>query len=259
MTESPRDIRQGVNSVDVAVAMLRVLADLRRPVSLSEMARELDVSPGKVHRYFVSLMRGGLIAQQPETGKYELGAFSLKLGLAALHQVDAVRFASEEMPAFRDQIDRTVLLAVWSEAGPVVVRLDEATERVTMNVRVGSILPVATSAIGRVFTAYLPAGQADALFEREQGLRESVGRLSRDEIVAEVRKDGLARVDSYGLPGIGAIAVPVLDQQDYPAAVVAVLSLKEVDRLAKSGPTAEALRGFARRISGRIGGDLRTP
>lgn len=245
--------RYGVGSVDIAMRMLKVMVDFRRPVLLSEVARELGVSPGKVHRYFVSFLRTGLITKQPETGKYELGAFSLHIGLAALEQVDPVRFASERLAALRDEVGLTVLLAVWGDVGPVVVRIEESADRLKMNVRVGSVLQVLTTAVGRVFMAYLPANQAAALIRNEKGRRASVAKMSVQKISADVRRSRASRIDSFGLPGIAVLAAPILDHHDYPAAVVAVLSLKDVDRLSLGGNTARALHQFVAQVSDRLG------
>ena len=245
--------RYGVNSVNIAMRMLKVVSDFRRPVLLSEVARELHVSPGKVHRYFVSLLDAGVIAKQPETGKYELGAFALHVGLSALEQIDAVRFASEGLPGFRDDVALMVLLAVWSEVGPVVIRIEETKDRVKMNVRVGSVLPVATSAIGRVFMSYLPAKQADALVRKERRQHKAVATMALDEIKAGVIRDRASRIDSFGLPGVAVLAAPILDHQDSPAAVVAVLSLSDVDELAIGDGTYHSLMKFAHQIGSRLG------
>lgn len=260
MTDKEVKSRYGVGSVDVAMRMLKVVADFHRPVLLSEVARELRVSPGKVHRYFVSFLRAGLIAKQPETGRYELGAFALHIGLAALEQTDPVRVASEQLAMLRDEVEHMVLLAVWGEVGPVVIRIEESVDRVKMNMRVGSVLQVLTTAIGRVFMSYLPGDQAAALIRKEKSQRSAVAKMSVDKISAEVRKDKASRIDSFGLPGVSVLAAPILDHQGHPAAVVAVLSLKDVDSLALGGKTAQALNRFVAHVSDRLGyGRSRTP
>lgn len=260
MTDKEVKSRYGVGSVDIAMRMLKVVADFRRPVLLSEVARELRASPGKVHRYFVSFLRAGLITKQPETGKYELGAFSLHIGLAALEQTDPVRFASEQLAMLRDEVQHTVLLAVWGEVGPVVIRIEESADRVKMNMRVGSVLQVLTTAIGRVFMTYLPGGQAAALIRKEKAQRPAVAKMSVEKISAEIRRDKASRIDSFGLPGVSVLAAPILDHQGHPAAVVAVLSLKDVDNLSLGGKSAQSLHRFVAQVSDRLGyGRSRTP
>jgi len=213
------------------------------------------VSPSKVHRYFVSFLRTGIITKQPETGKYELGAFALHIGLAALEQIDPVRFASERLSTLWDETGLTVLLAVWGEVGPVMIRIEESTDHAKMNVRVGSVLQVLTTAIGRVFMAYLPGNQAAGLIRKEKKKRASVAKMSVERISAEVRRDKAARVDSFGLPGIAVLAAPILDHQCHPAAVVGVLSLNDVDRLNLRGNAAQVLQRFVNHVSDCLGNE----
>ena len=50
----------------------------------------------------------------------------------------------------------------------------------TVNVRVGSIMPLLTSATGRLFAAFLPAEQTDAMLRSEiQSLRKRKAPLRR--------------------------------------------------------------------------------
>jgi DNA-binding IclR family transcriptional regulator len=119
--------------------------------------------------------------------------------------------------------------------------------------RVGSTLPVLTSAIGRVFLAYLPRAQTAALAGKEQRQKHS-RRLDRvDDVTRAVRAAGLARIDSFLLPEVVAAACPILDHQGTPAAVVGILSLSRVDRFSEGGATIKALRRFALGVSERLG------
>ena len=82
----------------------------------------------------MSLTRSGLVEQDPVTGHYGIGRLSLTLGLKALGRVDVVRLASDAMPALRDRIDETVVLTVWGDNGPTIVRFEESRHPVTLNV-----------------------------------------------------------------------------------------------------------------------------
>jgi len=53
------------------------------------------------------------------------------------------------------------------QKGPVVFALEESSRPVFMNVRVGSILPLLTSATGRVFAAFLPEAAVHDLLAME--------------------------------------------------------------------------------------------
>src|SRR5437773_4510106 len=112
--------------------------------------------PAKAHRYLVSLIRAGLAEQDRESGRYRLGPLALELGLAALGAMDVLKSGAEVIADLRAAIDETVLLAIWGNKGPVVARWEESTRPVATNVRAGWVMPLANSATGRLFAAYLP-------------------------------------------------------------------------------------------------------
>lgn len=245
--------RGGVGSVETAFKLLEFVAQSRRAVRVSEVARAFSISSGKVHRYFVSLVRAGALAQQPVSGKYELGPAALNIGLSALSQVDVVRFTSESLPELRDATDLTTLLAVWGDFGPVVIRVDENSDRTAMNVRVGSVMSILTSAIGRVFLAFLPEGQTHTLVAAERTRLGYASVPDPEEIRAQVRSVGHSRIVSYGLPDISIVAVPIFDSQGILAATVAVLGPRSAGAMQEGGLGDTEIMAFAEGISRKLG------
>lgn len=261
MEEDERKPRAGVQSVEHGARILAAFASVRGPVSLTELSRAVGMPPGKMHRYLVSLGRSGLVEQQPVTGKYELGPLSLRIGLSAIGALDPVRYASEALPRLRDRVGHTILLTIWGDRGPTVIRLEESGDSITMNMRVGSVLSVLTTAIGRVFLAYLPRSATQGLIDEERARKDgtqSGGRISGpdpESISAEIRRHGLASVDSPMLPNVVAVAAPVFDYQRALVAVVGTTGLKPLLDTRPDGPVARALLDTTASISGRLGFD----
>ena len=83
----------------VAGPVLEVLARGDGPLMLRDLAAAAGMSAAKAHRYLVSFQRLGLVQQDSISTRYELGPAALRVGLAALSRVDAVRMARERMPA----------------------------------------------------------------------------------------------------------------------------------------------------------------
>ena len=67
--------RGGVNAVEVAGALLRALADTAGPSRLADLARATGMPSAKAHRYMVSLIRAGLIEQDPASSRYDRGGW----------------------------------------------------------------------------------------------------------------------------------------------------------------------------------------
>jgi len=240
----------GIQSVEVAGKILRALIDGGRPLPLKDLARLARMHPGKVHRYLVSLTRTELVSQDDSSGHYGVGPMAIALGLSGLRNVNVVRAATAVMPSLRDEINETVLLSIWSPQGPVVFALEESSRPVSMNIRVGSILPILSTATGRVFAAFMPGELTASLIEAEQ--RRSP-RFRDPKIIDDARERGFAAVEGTAVPGISAVSVPVFDHNDKIAGVIGALGRTEEIDAAPDGKVTKALLKGAAEISRRMG------
>lgn len=192
--------RQGIQSVEVAAPLLRALADSGCALPLSTLAREAGMPPAKAHRYLVSLIRAGLVQQDADSGLYDLGALALDLGLASLARIDAIKLADAAMDSLRESTGETVALAVWGNLGPTYVRLLQSRRPVTVNLQLGSVMPMTYTASGLCFATWMPAATSAALLRSELASNRRAGRdapYSRESLqplLDETEKHGLARM-----------------------------------------------------------------
>ena len=80
----------GIQALDAALAVLRVLRSFDGPATLSDIAREAGMPPSKVHRYLASFIHAGLAVQRERSGRYDLGPEAAELGVAAISRNDFV-------------------------------------------------------------------------------------------------------------------------------------------------------------------------
>jgi DNA-binding IclR family transcriptional regulator len=245
--------RNGVQSVEVAGAILAAMAEAGSAMPLRDIARLTGLAPGKVHRYLVSLGRCELVRQESASGLYAIGPAAITAGLSGLRSINIVRCASDRLPEIRDRTGETAVLAIWSRSGPVIVELEESSRQIYMNIRVGSILPLLRSAVGRIFAAYLPRPSVLDMLRQEipdgrAGIPDSV-----EAMLKRTRRLGLGMVIGELVPGVTALAAPVLDHRGQIAASVGVLGRSEdLDASPESG-AASALTSLALSISRQIG------
>ena len=242
--------RPGIQSVEVAAGILEALARAPAAVQLKDLADATGMPPAKAHRYLVSLLRARLVEQEPATGRYGIGPLALRLGLAALGRIDVVRIASEALPGLRDRIDETAVLAIWGDRGPTVIRFEESSHPVTINVRVGSLVPVLRSALGKALAAFPPQAGLEQLLEAE---RAELPAMDVADALAAVRRRGLARVEGDLLPGVAALAAPVRDHSGRAAAAIGAIGRAAEFDSRWDGPVAAAIRETAAEISDRLG------
>jgi DNA-binding IclR family transcriptional regulator len=245
--------RPGIQSVEVAAKILRAIAAPGRPLPLKEIAKLAGMHPGKVHRYLVSLTRSELVTQDVASGHYGIGPAAIALGLAGLRNLDVVRAATSVLPSLRDAINETVLLAMWSPQGPVVFALEESSRPVFMNIRVGSILPLLSTATGRVFASFLPRAMTADLLEAEANASRQYPQARIAKLLEETRRRGLASVSGDLVPGVNAIAAPLFDHMERIAGVVGALGRSEELDIKFEGKIAVALLRAAAEISRRLG------
>jgi DNA-binding IclR family transcriptional regulator len=244
--------RQGVQSIEVGLRLVRLLAERAQPLALKDLAAGAHMPAAKAHRYLVSLIRAGLAEQDRESGRYRLGPLALDIGLSALRQVDVLKFGGEALAELHAAIDETVLLAIWGNKGPVVARWEESTRPVATNVRAGWVMPMLNSATGRCFAAYLPDAVTAPLLEAELApMPEERARYPAR--LDEIRAHGLSRVEGDLLRGVASVAAPVFGHGGGIVAVIAALGPQGAFDVAWDGGNARAVKDAAARLSARLG------
>ena len=244
--------RLGINSLEVGLRLARALGEHGLPLPLKDLAARAEMPPAKAHRYLVSLIRAGLAEQDRESGRYRLGPLALELGLAALGAMDVLKFGAEVIADLRAEIDETVLLAIWGNKGPVVARWEESTRPVATNVRAGWVMPLANSATGRLFAAYLPASATAPMLKAEFA-RMPDAKQGYAERLDEIRGRGLSRVQGDLLRGVASVAAPVFGHGGGIVAVIAALGPQGAFDIAWDGAIATAVKRAARELSARVG------
>jgi len=252
--------RAGIQSVEVGFALLEVLSKGPGPLMLRDLAAAAGMSAAKAHRYLVSFQRLQLVVQDADSTRYDLGPAALKLGLASLSRLDAVKLARARIGALMEQVGHTLALAVWGNHGPTIVHWEESPQAVTVNLRLGDVMPLLSSATGRCFAAYL---SKDAIAPM---LKDEVARAQRQRrgdvpvslaaaraLLEEVRQRGAARVVDTLLPGIVAFCAPVFDSDGHIALGMVALGPSGSFDPSWGGSIDRPLRAAANQLSSDLG------
>ena len=241
MNEHSPQRSRGVQSVETSVGLLAALAGHRGPMTLSELAQAVDMAPAKVHRYLASFVESGMVDHR-RSGTYDLGPLAAEIGIAAISRIDPVNRAADALADLVEATQLTASLAVWGNAGPTVVRWEKAAAPLVTMLGLGSVLSATRSATGHVFLAHLPDRVVVPVIADE-----APGKTLSDfeAVRTRVRKTGYATADQDFIPGLFALAAPVLDLQNHPAAVVALISTNR-DILGENHPARAQLLEFTR-------------
>jgi DNA-binding IclR family transcriptional regulator len=215
--------RRGIQSVGIGLRVLSAVSAAQEPSTLSAIASRADLSASQTHRYLASLVSSGMVRQDGKSGLYDLGAGAIRIGLAALSRADLFVQADAIFRELSKSSKRTVMLAVWGDAGPTIVRWFAGSPPVVTSLAVGSTLPVLQSATGRVFFAFADGAQQSPLVKHEikrLGMRAPELRSLADKVQSELS----ARIEGDLIPGLRALAAPVFDLQGRLVLVAALLA-----------------------------------
>jgi DNA-binding IclR family transcriptional regulator len=250
--------KHGVQSLEIGMGILRAMVNGQRSMMLKDIAAAADMPASKAHRYLVSLIRAGLVEQDPITSRYDIGPFALNIGLVAIDRLDRIRLGLNAIAALRDEINETTALSVWGDGGPVIVRWERPRRPITVNVVTGTALDPLNSASGRVFTAWLPKETSSRLIEN--GLKkgklppELQSRSAIEAMLSKVRADGYAAVSGYhSVAGVEALAAPVFNFKNEISLAMLVVGVTGMFDLDPNGPVVTALKQAARELSVRLG------
>jgi len=212
--------RRGIQSIETGFRILDVLRRSGRPLQLKEIAEATRLSVANVHYYLVSFQNVGMVRQEADTARYSLGPGALRLGLAALEQFDVFTAARPIMTELAELTGQTVFLGVWGNKGPTIIyRTEGISSHPLLELRVGSVLPLLSSALGRNFLAHLPESSTRELLEQELALHRipsprPVRHYTRKDVrtmCAQIRQRHLSRCRDDLIPHFTSLSAPVFD------------------------------------------------
>jgi DNA-binding IclR family transcriptional regulator len=146
--------QRGIQSLDSTGELLGALVAAARPLSLRDLAAAAGMPPAKAFPHLVSLLKIGLL-NRDAAGCFEAGPLALELGLIGLQRLSPTREAEPEVVELAASTGMSVAMAVLGPLGPTVVRLEESARPLHVSLRVGTVMSLVNTAIGRVFAAYV--------------------------------------------------------------------------------------------------------
>ena len=251
--------QRGIQALDASAQLIGALLRAGTPLALSELARGAGMVPAKAFPHLVSLVRAGVLERDAD-GRFLPGPLALQLGLIALQRLSPVREAEPEVRGLAGDTGLSVAMAVLGPLGPTVVRLEESARPQHVSLRVGTVLSLVNTAIGRVFAAHLPEDvlggmlQQDAVRMAGASAKElGAGKTAYAARLARIRAQGIDDALDKPVPGIHTLAVPVFDHTGTVVLVLAAMGTAGSFDSALDGIVARRLAAAAQRLSWRFG------
>jgi DNA-binding IclR family transcriptional regulator len=207
-------------------------------LSLSELARRVDLPKSTAHTLLQTLAADGFLEREAEGGRYVLGPRMLRMLGRLPDQFELPRVARPMMEALVDQIGETAILGVRSGASVIYVEQVEAPQYIRYAAPLGEARPLYSSSVGKLFIAAMStAALNDLLVESPPKALTDSTTILTDEIVAESREvaaQGYALNRGETIDGVVAVAAPIYRGADPDATLLAGLSVAgPTDRLGR--------------------------
>ncbi|WP_336660009.1 IclR family transcriptional regulator [Leucobacter sp. USHLN153] len=243
-----------IESVDRTLRLLTIFAN-GKALTVSAVAEELGVARSTAHRLLAMLEHHGYVRQDPLSKVYGVGAQTLRVGLAAVRDLDIRGVARPHLEALRDQFEETPHLTVLDGGTALVVDSLESRQPVRVGSRVGIEMSLWSTASGRA----LLAGQTAEFVERH--VPEHFEALHPDAIGSRAEMLGLLKLvrqqgyaTSFGefetdLASI-AVVIPIPSTLgNFAVSLSAPTSRMPLDRVPQ---VVEALQGHAASIASEV-------
>lgn len=207
--------RQGVQSIDRAVQILRCFDSEDPALGITELSRRTGLSTSTVHRILASMMDNDLVRQSADR-RYSLGPLILQLGrnggMPAAFRDAALPVAKR----LRDETDETVGIheLLPNEHRAVIEQVESRQELRRTYTEFGVPIPLHHGAPGKALLSHLPTERQE--WWLSQPIDPATPRTIDDpralrRQLREIRARGWAYSDAERTSGIRAVAAPVTD------------------------------------------------
>ncbi|HYO84268.1 MAG TPA: IclR family transcriptional regulator [Bryobacteraceae bacterium] len=245
-----------VQSLAKGFRVLEAFDSEDRELTLTQIAGKARLDAGTTFRIVRTLVDLQYLIEVPGAKRYYLGLKVLGLGFHAIARMNPHDSARPVLRSLVGQVREAASIGALDGADVVYIdRVHAGLVRLGVEVRIGSRVPVYSTAIGHALIAHLP--KAERL--RILSLRERVkitphtptSMAVLEDRLKSVREAGYALSDQETVLGLRIIAAPILDADGHPYAAVSVASPamhKSLQDFVESSvePVKEAAKQLAR-------------
>jgi IclR family transcriptional regulator, acetate operon repressor len=210
-----------------AFSLLEHLIAANGPVSLADIAHDIDLPKASLHRMLASLEAGGLVIREPgQKNTYVIGPRLSQLGLGVMMHSGARRLRHAILGRLVADLGETCNLTMLHETEVLYLDRMEAPWPLRLDLKPGSHVPAYCSASGKLLLAMLPRDERSALIRAMHFHGFTANTLTDPELLESeldrIAHKGIAVDNEEFVIGIACVAAPVIDEQGQCIAAVAV-------------------------------------
>ena len=153
-------------TVERALSILTCFSDAEPRLRVSNLARQLDLSPSTTSRLLATMEALGFVARDAQTGLYGLGLELVTLAGIALNQIEVRRQAMAELSAVAAELGLAANLAILRDDEIFYLATVEGPKAPKLHTMIGKRNPLHCTGMGKALLATLPAEEREAILAR---------------------------------------------------------------------------------------------
>lgn len=242
----------GVMAIRLVLEIIEALA-ARESVGITELAKALGSTKGRVFRHLRTLVDQGYAIQDEGTERYAAGPRLLAVARVAAQTPDEalLRLARPVMHRLRDAVGFTVNLSLVRGDTASIIETLPGTSFIDVVMRTHSSMPLHSTAAGKLLLAdrLCRTGKLPALtLEKFTDSTITDPKALQTELT-EVQQRGWAIAPEETMLGINALSAPVHDHRRELIAMISVLSSVQFIPREPAASLIGAVRDAAREIT----------
>jgi IclR family pca regulon transcriptional regulator len=227
-------------------------------LSLTEIVGATGLNKSTAFRFTHTLEDLGFLERDPETKQYRPGLKVLRLGFTALNSLEMGQIAQPYLKALSARCGWTSNMTVRDEAEIVYVARNKTQQILSVDLHLGSRLPVYCTSMGKAQLIDLSYQDLRGLLGEGPYERRATNTITTLEALVvelnQVREMGYAVADEELTPGLRAVAAPVRGHTEQIVAAVNIsVAGARVSREELENRLAPLVVDTARQISGALG------
>lgn len=229
------------NSVVRAFEILSLFSKAKPEISTSDVSERLGLNASTAHRFLMTLEAVGAL-RSTKRGYFALGTRINQLGRVAEETDMLPGQVQPHIEALSAELGESVMVCRLSRHGPTCVAVAKSSRPISVNIEVGTLLPLVSTAQGKLWLAEMTASERNARLRAQQVFGGQVEDLKSDSLeqsLLEIKANGFASNLGENEPDIAAISVPVRDPTNQVALTLSTfgtLGRFDEDFLTKARP-----------------------
>jgi IclR family pca regulon transcriptional regulator len=218
------DTRYYVAALGRGLRILEAFGDEAPTLSLTEISSAVGLDKSTVFRSVYTLEALGYLARDPQTKRYRPGLNVLRLGFAALNSMGLRPTAQPYLEALSAESGETTNMTVRDGAEVVYVARYKTSQIVSINLQLGSRLPVYCTSMGKAQLIDLSRDEVRSLLG--EGPYPALGPNTITDLdgltreLDRVRQQGYAINDEELAAGLRSVAAALRDSEGHIVAAI---------------------------------------